>query len=288
MARMPADPRTSDATLAIAGFLDACRSSNTRDAYRADLGHLAAWCRDHGTLNLLTIDAADLARYRTECELAGASAATVARRLSAITSFGAHAAANGSEPALAADTDIERPTLESSSTAELLTDADADALLAAADRISQRLAVLIRLLMLDGCKVGEVIRADASDVRGRPPRLTLCLRTRTARTIDLHADTATSLRKYLGRRRHGPLLLSEQRGRVPGRLTRFGVDYLVKRVAQTAGLDQAVSGNTLRRRYVMAAHAGGTDLDRIRRNVGHADRRTTRRYLDPDAFQIAL
>jgi site-specific recombinase XerD len=78
------------------------------------------------------------------------------------------------------------------------------------------------------------------------------------------------------------LLLSERRGRVPGRLTRFGVDYLVKQVAQAAGLDQAVSGNTLRRRYVMAAHAGGTDLDRIRLNVGHADRRTTRRYLDPD------
>ena len=48
------------------------------------------------------------------------------------------------------------------------------------------------------------------------------------------------------------------------------------------GLDQAVSGNTLRRRYVMAADADGTDLDRIRRNAGHADRRTTRRYLDPD------
>jgi site-specific recombinase XerD len=282
MVQMPADPRTADLTLAIAGFLETCRSSNTRDAYRADLGHLAAWCRDRGALNLLTIDAADVARYRIECELAGASAATVARRLSAITSFGAYAAANGAEAPVAANTEIERPTLESSSTAELLTDADSEALLAAADRISPKSAVLIRLLMLDGCKVGEAIRADASDVRGRPPRLTLCLQSRTARTIGLHADTAASLRKYLGRRRDGPLLLSERRGRVPGRLTRFGVDYLVKQVAQTAGLDQAVSGNTLRRRYVMAAYADGTDLDRIRLNAGHADRRTTRRYLDPD------
>jgi integrase/recombinase XerD len=282
MERMPGDPGASNVTLAVAGFLDACRSSNTRAAYRADLGHVAAWCRGRGTLDLLTIDAADVARYRTECELAGASAATVARRLSAITSFGAYAAANGTQSALAADTEIERPALESSSTAELLTDADAESLLAAADRISRRSAALIRLLMLDGLKVGEVIRADASDVRGRPPRMTLCLRSWTARTIDLHADTATAVRRYLDRRRDGPLLLSERRGRRPGRLTRFGVDYLVKQVAQTAGLDQAVSGNTLRRRYVMAAHADGTDLDRIRRNAGHADRRTTRRYLDPD------
>ena len=280
MTRTPAGPGTSNVTVAIAGFLDACRSSNTRDAYRADLGHLAAWCQDRGTLDLLTIDAADVARYRTECELAGASRATVARRLSAITSFGAYAAANGAEPALAADTGIERPTLESSSTAELLSDVDADALLAAADRIGRRSAVLIRLLMLEGCKVGEVIRADTSDVRGRPPQMTLRLEDRNARTIELHADTATAVRRYLGRRRDGPLLLSERRGREPGRLTRFGVDYLVKQVAHAAGLDQAVSGNTLRRRYVMAAHADGTDLDRIRHNAGHADRRTTRRYLD--------
>jgi site-specific recombinase XerD len=65
-------------------------------------------------------------------------------------------------------------------------------------------------------------------------------------------------------------------------LTRFGIDYLVKQAAHAAGIDQTVSGNTLRRRYVMAAHANGTDLDQIRESAGHADRRTTRRYLDPD------
>jgi integrase/recombinase XerD len=282
MVRMPSDSRASNVTLAIAAFLDSCRSSNTRDAYRADLGHLAAWCRGRGALDLLTIDATDVARYRTECELAGASAATVARRLSAITSFGAYAAAHGAESVLAADAAIERPTLESSSTAELITDTDADALLTAADRIGPRSAVLIRLLMLDGLKVGEVIRADASDVGGRLPRMTMRLHDPNERTVELHPSTGSAARTYLGRRRDGPLLLSERRGRPPERLTRFGVDYLVKHVAQVAGLDQAVSGNTLRRRYVMAAHAAGTDLDRIQRNAGHADRRTTRRYFDPD------
>ena len=92
MVRTPAGPGTSTVTLAIAGFLDTCRSSNTRAAYRADLGHVAAWCRDRGALDLLTITATDVARYRTECELAGASPATVARRLSALTSFGTYAA----------------------------------------------------------------------------------------------------------------------------------------------------------------------------------------------------
>jgi integrase/recombinase XerD len=281
MIHSPGDSGSSNVTVAIAGFLDAFRSSNTRDAYRADLGHVAAWCRNGGTLDLLTIDAADVARYRTECELGGASPATVARRLSALASFGAYAAANGGDPALTANAEIERPTVESSSTAEVLTDRDAEVLLAAADRMSRRSAVLIRLLMLDGLKVGEVIRADASDLISRAPRLALRLHDRRARTIDLDPETGVAVRRYLGRRREGPLLLSERRGREPDRLTRFGLDYLVKRVARAAGLEQSVSGNTLRRRYVMAAHADGTDLETIRASAGHADRRTTRRYLRP-------
>ena len=98
--------------------------------------------------------------------------------------------------------------------------------------------------------------------------------------IELHRGTGSAVRRYLGRRRDGPLLLSERRGREPDRLTRFGLDYLVKQVAQAAGLEQSVSGNTLRRRYVIAADANGTDLDQIRDSAGHADRRTTRRYLE--------
>jgi integrase/recombinase XerD len=283
MVQVGPEPREASVMLAIAGFLDACRSSNTRSAYRTDLGHVAAWCRGRGTLDLLTIDAADVARYRTECELAGASPATVARRLSALTSFGAYATANGNASVLTVETEIARPTVESSSSAELLTDADAELLLVAADRIGRRSAALIRLLMLDGLKVGEVIRADASDVGGRSPHMTLQLHDRRARTINLHPDTGSAVRRYLGRRRDGPLLLSERRGREPDRLTRFGLDYLVKQVAQVAGVGQSISGNTLRRRYVIAANAIGTDLDQIRDNAGHADRRTTRRYLNPDA-----
>ena len=46
-----------------------------------------------------------------------------------------------------------------------------------------------------------------------------------------------------------------------------------------AGIAQSVSSNVLRRRFVMAAHANGSDLDEIRHNAGHAQTRTTRRYL---------
>jgi len=282
MAHRSVDPETPAATMAVAAFLDACRSSNTRAAYQADLAQLATWCREVGTVDLLSIDTVDVARYRTACELAGAAPATVARRLSAIASFSTFAAANGARPALTAESVIERPHVESASSAEVLGDADSDALLQAADRTGPRLSVLVRLLMLDGLKVGEVIRADASDARGRPPRMRLRIRDRRARTIDLHPETGAALSKYLRSRRDGPLLLSERRGHEPQRLTRFGVDYLVKQVARAAGITQSVSSNVLRRRFVVAEHARGSDLDDIRHNTGHAQARTTRRYLEGD------
>jgi integrase/recombinase XerD len=269
----------SDVTLAVAGFLDACRSSNTQAAYRADLGHVSAWCGEQGTLDLLSIDAADVARYRTACEAAGASPATVARRLSAIRSFGAFAVANGAEPALGSEMDIGRPRLEAESTTPVLTDAEAAALLAAADRIGARSALAVRLLMLDGLKVGEVLRADASDLNCRRRPMTLTLRGSPMRRRELHVETAAAARRYLRRRAEGPLLLSARQGRAPARLTRFGIDYLIKQVTRAAELQQVISGNTLRRRYVITAHADGTELDTIRHNAGHANLRTTRRYL---------
>jgi integrase len=136
-------------------------------------------------------------------------------------------------------------------------------------------------LLLDGLKVGEVIRSDANDVDGRPPRVTLTIGDRQPpRMLDLHPETGSALSKYLGRRRDGPLLLSERRGHEPKRLTRFGVDYLIKQVAGSARITQNVSSNVLRRRFIMAAHADGSDLEEIRQKTGHAQARTTRRYLE--------
>ncbi len=240
---------------------------------------MAAWCRSQGALDLLSIDAADVARYRTACEVAGASTATIARRLSAIASFGTFAAANGAEPALATSTDFARPAMHGESTTQLLSDDEAAALLTAADAIGARSALLVRLLMLDGLKAGEILLADASDLSTRPPPMTLALRSRAEPPRPLHLETAAVARRYLGRRREGPLLLSERRGRPRERLTRFGLVYLIKQTARVAGLDGAVSGNTLRRRYVIAAHEDGAALDTIRHNAGHANQRTTRRYL---------
>jgi integrase/recombinase XerD len=261
---------------AVAAWLENYDSPHTRAAYSADLEHFGQWSRTE-RVNPLALAENDLRRYRAACEAEGAAPATVARRLSAIASFGNFALERGTA---GTSPRVERPTLPAASTTETLSDDDATAILGAADLMNPRSALLVRLLMLDGLKVGEAVQADATDVSGRPPRMSLTLDGATPRVIQLHPETADLLAAYLGRRRRGPLLLSEHRARVTERLTRFGVDYVIKQAAETAGIAGVVSGNTLRRRFVVAAHERGEDLDSIRHSAGHADARTTRRYLD--------
>lgn len=269
----PTDPAAAGTLDPVVGrWLASLNSANTRAAYSADLRRFLAWCASE-RLEPLALDRRGLRRYRAALERSGASSSTTARRLSALASFGAFAGARALTDGLA---DVARPTVAPARAVVALDDREADALLSAADGMTARSAVLVRLLMLDGLKVGEAAGADAADVSGRPPSMTLVIGDRSVR---LHADTADALHAYLARRRSGPLLLSEGRARRSDRLTRFGVDYLVKEVAESAGLRRSISGNTLRRRYVVAAHADGVELDAIRSGVGHADVRTTRRYL---------
>ncbi len=253
-------------------WLAAQRSANTRAAYAGDFRRFAGWCADH-EVDPVRVDARELRRYRTAVERSGVSSATTARRLAVVSSFGAFVTERGAATGFAV---VGRPAVTPSRVVTTIDDADAAALLRAADGLGARAGLLLRLLMLDGLKVGEAIAADAAHVSGKPPAMSLVV---GRRTVHLHPDTSETIDTYLRRRRAGPLVLSAGRARRTDRLSRFGVDYLVKEVARAAGVEGSVSGNTLRRRYVVAAHAEGVGLDEIQRRAGHADVRTTRRYL---------
>jgi site-specific recombinase XerD len=264
----------------IEAWLATLRSGNTRAAYRTDIGDFVGWCAATGA-DPLAFSADQLAAYTEDGRAEGAGNATLARRLSAIGSLGAYTHRAG---ATAVFPDVTRPTADPSSSAQVLDDTEARALLDAADAHGRRSAALVRLLMLEGLKVGEVVAADAANVSGRPPRMSLRL---PRRTVTLHADTAVAVHRYLARRRTGPLVLSERRNGASDRLTRYGVDYVVKEVARGAGIGGAVSGNVLRRRFVMDEYARGADLETLRDTAGHAGTRTTRRYLGDDVPPLA-
>lgn len=259
-----------------AAFAGRQRSRNTQTAYQADLDGFGDWCDAHDA-DPVAATAEQVADYRTACEADGASPATIARRLSTLSSFFAYAVNVGSiDSSPVAHT--ARPQPGASATTEL-TAAQIAAVLAASSELGGKTEVLVDLLLRDGVKLGEALAADADDLSDAGHHLSVDRRRGTA-DITLHDATTLAIHAYLQGRQHGPLLLGGAPGRADTRLTRFGADYLLKRVGDLAGLDDGLSANMLRRSYVTNAVANGDSIETIRDHLGHQDSRTTRRHID--------
>lgn len=262
----------------IADWLDGLASGNTRDAYRRDLAAFREWCGAEGG-SPLSAGGDDIDRYRDACSESGTGEAAIARRLSALASFYEHArqaAVVASNPVQ----QVRRPT-RSVTPAPTLDDQQAAELFGAAEALGSKVAVLVGLLLWDGMKLGEALGLDVEQIeRTRNGLRATVSRRGQSRSVLLDRRTAGAIRRYLGSRADGPLLVGASPTQQAGqRLTRFGADFLLKQAADQAGLGRAVSANTLRRTYITAARRSGTPVDDIRRHVGHTTTRDTRRYL---------
>ena len=262
----------------VADWLDTLVSRNTRDAYRRDLAAFNDWCASEGATPL-TADGGDIDRYRQACGDGGAMQATIARRLSALSSFYEHARqaeAVGSNPV----EHVRRPD-RSVTPAPSLDDEQAAKLFAAAHGLGSKVAVLVGLLLWDGMKLGEALALDVEQIEHTRRGLQATVSRRgESRSVLLDRRTADAIRRYLAGRADGPLLVGASPTQEAGlRLTRFGADFLLKQAADRAGLGRAVSANTLRSSYITAACRNGSSVDDIRRHVGHSTTRDTRRYL---------
>jgi len=262
-----------------AAWLAGLPSERTREAYRGDLDHFVSWLTAQGISSPLDADNSDLAQYRDWIGDMAASA-TVARRMSALRSFFGYAASVGA--IAAAPVPPWSGTAASRSSTIDLDAGDMADLMEAAGRRGSRTAVLLGLMVFDGLRLDEVLAADAGDITFGARRTSIAVeRPLGSRMVIVDRWTASALRRYLGSRRDGPLLMGESPTREPSRLTRFGADYLIKRAGALAGLDR-LSANTLRRTFVARAHANGTPIEAIRDRLGHRDVRTTRRHLNPN------
>lgn len=229
-------------------WLDGYRSANTRAAYGRDVADFVAWCDDNGRAPLrATTD--DIDRYRDACLVRGASGATVARRLSGVSSF-FRFAGRGNPVA-----EVSRPTSGRVDDG-VLDRREIDSLLDAAAAEGPRVEALLGLLAVDGVRLNEALAIDVPQLHGRGRRMRLTVERRgEPENVDLDVRTAAAVTAYVARRRRGPLFLGESAtARTATRLTRFGADFIIKRAADDAGLDRTVSANVLRRSF-RAHHA---------------------------------
>jgi site-specific recombinase XerD len=265
----------------VAAWLATKASPNTRTAYERDLLGFTAWCDERGR-RALDAGTGELDAYRDACLAAGASPATVTRRLSGIASFFRFvtgAGARGSNPA----DDVERPAPDPQR--PTLDDHELAALVGAATDLGPKTAALVALLALDGMKLGEVLAVDVPRVRLADDPVAVELTRRGRRTaVAITPETATAVTAYVAARRRGPLFLGDSAvADRSTRLTRFGADFLIKRAAVAAGIAKPVSASMLRRSYMDAAHRAGTPLADIADHVGHREVRETARIVDDGA-----
>lgn len=298
-------------TRLVLSWLAGKRSENTRKAYARDIGILpagrpcraASWlefCRSAGADPVTGITEDHVNLYARALDAAGLSAASAARKLSAVAGFYAWLTRRGviiANPAAV----ITRPAVDPDSSATPgLTRDQAVAMLAAARRATggqaARTAALITVLLLTGARVSEVTGADVEDLgTDRGHRVLWVTRKGGKRqALALAAPAADAVDAMLAGRGDLAALpaLPGQPGNRPrrvlfatgsgGRMLPADVWQLVRRVGRAAGLPadlvSKLGPHAMRHSFATLYLDAGGSLRDLQDAMGHADPRTTRRY----------
>jgi site-specific recombinase XerD len=189
-----------------AAFLLSYPTSHTRRAYASDLSAWFAFCDTVGVDPLAASRAHVDAWARTLGEIDGKTAATIARKLSAVSGFYRYAVNEdviGRNPVAA----VRRPKVGSDTQSTGLDRNELASLIAAAHNDGLRTHALVLLLAMNGLRISEALGADATDLDTERGHRVLRITRKGGKksTIPLAPRTSDALDAYLGGRTSGPL-----------------------------------------------------------------------------------
>ena len=271
-------------------------SANTLAAYQRDLWDFANHLSKH-KLNILAVDRAHLERFHAGLTAKGLSAATVARKLSALRQLfqflytEKHRADN---PAATLETPKQGRRLPGT-----LSHKQLDALLAAATADTApsgiRLAAMLELLYSAGLRVSELVGLKRAALQSRPNSTkvetdAIIVRGKGSkeRLVPVGGAARRALSAYLeireeflpgekGKKKESLYLFPYHRAE--GYITRQQLGVMLKDLAIKAGINpDDISPHTLRHSFASHLLEGGADLRVIQELLGHADIATTQIY----------
>ena len=263
---------------------------DTQRGYWSQVRAWTAWCQAQACC-LATAPATAVKAYRQALVEAGYQPASIAYKLAVLRRFYAAAVVEGlrpDNPALGVHPPRERRAPE---LLPCLVEGELLRLLAAVPRAETAPALrdraLLALLAVQGLRTVEVARANVGDLyHGDPVVLRVRGKTRE-RLLPLRPDLATVLQAYLAAR--GPVdrdaagtpLVAAVGHRAGGqRLSRRGIRHVVDGYLRQAGLKRpGVSDHALRHTAATLAYKYTRDLRAVQHMLGHADPRTTARYV---------
>lgn len=280
--RLPGSPEDDPFLRLAAGWLVG-HPAKTATAYRRDLEAWARWCARLGVHPLAAerhhVDAW-VRHLSTEPQPRTgrpAAAASVARRLSALSGFydyGVHDATVLTHSPVAS---VRRPKVSDESQAIGLTSDELRRLLAAAAAHSPRSAALVSVLTFCGLRISEALGADVRDYGHDHGHRVLKVRRKGGKTarVALAPPVVRALETYLAGRSDGPIFLASNGANRYG--YKLAYDQL-GRLCRAAKLPAGVTPHSLRHSYATESLRLGAALQDVQDALGHADPRTTRRY----------
>lgn len=272
-------------------------SPHTKEAYRRDVGQWLTWCTERG-LDPLQVKFTDVNEWGRglECGDAGKpmAATTVARKMSAVSSWYAFLLKLGALPANPAAAS-DRPEVDRDFSATVaFAHEDAARMLAVARRgdrwIGRAAAALATWLVELGTRASETVAVQVSDLghdRGFRIVTMRNMKGGRSRVRVIPQQLAGMIDEYLAWRvatervadvseLEGALFVNDD----GNALTRKDIYRFVKRLAKEAGLANAdkITPHSFRHAWNQMARRNGAALEDRQFAMGHRDPRTTRRY----------
>jgi integrase/recombinase XerD len=275
----PAKPERDPEIESFLALLAARRAPRTVDAYRRDLAALRSFLGV--PVSAATVD--DLERHVAALRAEGLAPATLARRTAAARTFFRHLQLMGArEDNPAAEISLPRRTRRLPQT---LSAGEAERLIDAASGTTPRTLrdrALVELLYGAGLRVSEAVGLEKGGIDLDERAVRVLGKGGKERVVPVGRQAVEALRRYLARgrpyldRRHRPELFLNARG---GALTRSGAFLILRRLAETAGLEPGrVHPHLLRHSFATHLIEGGADLRSVQEMLGHADLSTTELY----------
>ncbi len=269
---------------------DAAR--NTQLAYGRDLLAFSDWLTDHGQ-TFATASRDNVEGYLIFCEAAGLSAATRARRLSAIRQIYRFAKEEGwrdDNPAIRiTGPGASRHLPKTLSQDDMTRIVEASREFGRTPRDRCRNLALVELLYATGMRVSELVELPVAAVRGDPRMILVKGKGDKERLVPLSSPSKVAISAWLDHRN-----VEDEAARAAGKpiskflfpgpgaaghLTRQHFYLLIKDIAAAGGVDPSrVTPHTLRHAFATHLLAGGADLRVIQTLLGHADLATTEIY----------
>lgn len=268
-------------------YLQENKSPNTARAYRRDLDDFAAWFEQTsgGQFDLAAVTSLDVREYRRGLQNRRASAATINRRLAALTSFFRWCVEQGYAP------DNPAAGVPGMGAVKLapkwLKRPEQNALIRQARKKgSLRDMAIVTLLLNTGLRVSELCDLEIGDLEISDRKGSVHVRAgkgQKDRFIPLNAEAREGVKNYLttlpASWQDNPRspIWRNQRGES---LTPVGVQSLVREYARRAELP-GCTPHTLRHSFGKNLVDAGVPLDQVAALLGHENLNTTRIYTTP-------